>query len=395
MKATVIGAGIGGLSAAVALRKAGIETVVFERARELKEIGAGLSLTANATRALNELGLADALRGLGGPVRRAEIRTWRGEVLSTIPVSQLSGKVGTQSVAVHRADLQAVLLRELGEGVVRPGAECVGFEQNGAGVRTFFAGGRKESCDVLIGADGLRSAVRARLLGDGGPRYAGYTAWRAVVTPGRDLFPPGIAFEYWGTGTRCLCAHVGGGRVYWAVSRNAPEGEKDVTGATKGALLGLLRGWHGPVPALIEATEETAILRTDIYDRDPPRKRWGEGRVTLLGDAAHPMTPDLGQGACQAIEDAVVLARYLGRQETGAAAALGLYEARRIRRTAWIVRGSRRTGRIAQMQNPLACRLRDAALRALPSRLQMKQLEAVMGTRSSRDTDPASVGGKP
>ena len=395
MKAIVVGAGIGGLSAAIALRKAGIETVVFERARELKEIGAGLSLVANATGALNELGLAGALRGLGEPVGRAEIRTWRGEILSAIPVSQLDEKVGARSVAVHRADLQAVLLRELGEDVVWPGAECVGFEQNGAGVRAFFNGGREEHCDVLIGADGLRSAVRARLLGDGGPRYAGYTAWRAVVTPRQDLFPPDITFEYWGTGTRCLCAHVGGGRVYWAVSTNAPEGEKDAKGATKGALLRLLRGWHGPVPALIETTEESAILRTDIYDRDPPRKRWGEGRVTLLGDAAHPMTPDLGQGACQAIEDAVALARCLGRQETGAAAALALYEARRIRRTAWIVRGSRRTGRIAQMQNPLACRLRNAALRSLPSRLQMKQLEAVMCTKSSKGTDPASVGGKP
>jgi 2-polyprenyl-6-methoxyphenol hydroxylase-like FAD-dependent oxidoreductase len=381
--------------AAIALRNAGTETVVFERARELKVVGAGLSLTANATAALNELGLADAMQGIGAPVERAEIRTWRGGVLSTIPVSQLHEKLGSRSVAVHRADLQAVLLWELGEGVLRTGIEYVGFEQNSAGVRGYFTDGREEHCDVLIGADGLRSAVRARLLGDGRPRYAGYTAWRAVVTPGPDLFPPNVTVEYWGTGTRCLYAHVGGGRVYWAVSRNAPEGEKDVTGATKGALLELLRGWARPVPDLIEATEEPAILRTDIYDRDPPRKRWGEGRVTLLGDAAHPMTPDLGQGACQAIEDAVEVTRCLGHQETDAAAALRLYEARRIHRTAWIVRGSRRTGRIAQLQNPLACRLRNAALRALPLRLQMKQLEALMGTKKSKNTKPASVGIKP
>jgi 2-polyprenyl-6-methoxyphenol hydroxylase-like FAD-dependent oxidoreductase len=395
VKAIVVGAGIGGLSAAIALRKAGIETVVFERAGELREVGAGLSLTANATAALDELGLADALRGMGGPVGRAEIRTWRGDVLSTIPVSQLDEKVGGQSVAVHRADLQTVLLRELGEGMIRTGIEYVGFEQNGTGVRAHFAGGREEHCDVLIGADGLRSAVRAELLGNGKPRYAGYTAWRAVVTPRRDLSPPNVTVEYWGTGIRCLYAHVGGGRVYWAVSKNAPEGENDTAGATKGALLDLLRGWHGPVPALIELTEEPEILRTDIYDRDPPRNRWGEGRVTLLGDAAHPMTPNLGQGACQAIEDAVELARCLGHKQTYAAAALGLYEARRIRRTAWIVRGSRRTGRIAQLQNPLACRLRNAALRALPLRLQMKQLEALMGTKKSKGTDPARAGGKP
>jgi 2-polyprenyl-6-methoxyphenol hydroxylase-like FAD-dependent oxidoreductase len=344
---------------------------------------------------LHELGIAHALRGIGGTVERAEIRTWRDKVLSTIPVSQLDEKLGTRSVAVHRADLQAMLLQERGESVVQSGLEFISFEQNSTGVRAFFTGGREEHCDVLIGADGLRSAVRAGLLGDGQPRYAGYTAWRAVVMPARDLFPPNVALEYWGTGTRCLCTHVGGGRVYWAVSRNAPEGEKDVAGATKDALLRLHRGWSGPIPALIEATEEPAILRTDIYDRNPPRKRWGEGRVTLLGDAAHPMTPDLGQGACQAIEDAVELARCLGYQETGVAAALGLYEARRIRRTAWIVRGSRRTGRIAQLQNPLACRLRNAALRALPLRLQMKQLEALMGTKSSKYADPSSVGDKP
>jgi 2-polyprenyl-6-methoxyphenol hydroxylase-like FAD-dependent oxidoreductase len=144
-------------------------------------------------------------------------------------------------------------------------------------------------------------------------------------------------------------------------------------------LLELCAGWLEPVEELIAATEKAAILRTDIYDRgDPVRVRWGRGRVTLLGDAAHPMTPDLGQGACQAIEDAVALVECL-KQRENIEAALELYEARRTRRTAAIVRISRRMGRIAQLQNPLACRLRDAGLRALPSRLQMKQLEAVMG----------------
>lgn len=379
MKAVVIGAGIGGLSAAVALRNAGVETAVFERARELKEIGAGLSLMANATRALNGLGLADALRGIGVPVGVAEIRTWQGEVLSRIPVWRLGEKVGVPSAAVHRADLQGALLRELGDGAVRMGAACVGFEQEGGGVRAFFADGTEERADLLVGADGLRSTIRQGLLGDGTPRYAGYTAWRAVVAPGDGLVPAGEAWEVWGRGVRFVCTQIGRGRVYWAATKNAPEGERDATaGAAKDAALGLCAGWFEPVGELIAATEKTAILRTDIYDRDPVRKRWGEGRVTLLGDAAHPMTPDLGQGACQAIEDAVALVGCLKEREDPEAA-LELYEARRTRRTAAIVRGSRRTGRIAQLQNPLACRLRDAALKASPSRLQMKQLEAVAG----------------
>jgi 2-polyprenyl-6-methoxyphenol hydroxylase-like FAD-dependent oxidoreductase len=379
MKAIVIGAGIGGLSAAIALRRAGVEALVFERARELKELGAGLSLTANATKALNGLGLTDALRGLGIPIGVAEIRAWRGEVLSRIPTWQLDEKVGARSAAMHRADLQGALLRELGNEAVRLGAACRGLEQEGEGVRAFFDDGTEERADLLVGADGLRSTIRRGLLGDGNPRYAGYTAWRAVVAPEDELVPADEAWEVWGRGVRFICTQIGRGRVYWAVSKNAPEGEHDVsTGVAKDALLELCAGWLEPVEELIAATEKAAILRTDIYDRDPVRKRWGKGRVTLLGDAAHPMTPDLGQGACQAIEDAVALVECLEEREN-IEAALELYEARRTRRTAALVRGSRRVGRIAQLQNPLACCLRDAALRAFPSRLQMKQLEAVMG----------------
>jgi 2-polyprenyl-6-methoxyphenol hydroxylase-like FAD-dependent oxidoreductase len=379
MKAIVIGAGIGGLSAAIALRRAGVEALVFERTRDLKELGAGLSLTANATKALNGLGLTDALRGIGMPIRVAEIRTWRGEVLSRIPTWQLDEKVGARSAAVHRADLQGALLRELGDEAVRLGAACRGFEQKGEGVRAFFDDGTEERADLLVGADGLRSTIRRGLLGDGNPRYAGYTAWRAVVAPEDELVPADEAWEVWGRGVRFICTQIGRGRVYWAVSKNAPEGEHDVsTEVAQDALLELCAGWLEPVEELIAATEKAAILRTDIYDRDPVRKRWGKGRVTLLGDAAHPMTPDLGQGACQAIEDAIALVECLEEREN-IEAALELYEARRTRRTAALVRGSRRVGRIAQLQNPLACCLRDAALRAFPSRLQMKQLEAVIG----------------
>lgn len=187
MKAIVVGAGIGGLSAAIALRRAGVEMAVFERARELKEIGAGLSLMPNATRALNGLGLADALRRIGEPIGVAEIRTWRGEVLSSIPAWRLGEKVGAGPAAVHRADLQGALLRELGEEPVRLGAACTSFEQEGGGVRAFFADGAEERADLLVGA--------------GAPRYAGYTAWRAVVSPGGEPVPAGEAWEAWGRGS--------------------------------------------------------------------------------------------------------------------------------------------------------------------------------------------------
>jgi 2-polyprenyl-6-methoxyphenol hydroxylase-like FAD-dependent oxidoreductase len=381
-KVVVAGGGIGGLTAAIALRRAGFEVSVFERAAELGEVGAGLLLASNAQKALKKLGLAEAVSSLGTPASAAEIRSWRGKVLATIPAYELEKKIGTPSAAVHRADLHALLAREVGEGTLRLGTEVGAFEQDENGVRVLLADGSRESADILVGADGLRSRVRTRLYGPEKPRYAGYTAWRAVVEPKEDLLPWGSGFESWGRGARFGCAHIGKGRVYWFATANAPEGEKDgPPGSLDGAkakLLRLFSGWHRPVADLVEAAEEGAILRTDIYDRDPLGGRWGEGRVTLLGDAAHPMTPNLGQGACQAIEDAVVLARCLG--ERGATAeSLRSYERLRAERVAMVVRRSRRVGSIGQAENPAICWLRDQTLPMIPPKAQLGQLEEVVG----------------
>jgi len=166
-------------------------------------------------------------------------------------------------------------------------------------------------------------------------------------------------------------------RVYWFATRNAPEGERDPEGCAKQSLEELFRGWHEPVEELIEASEESSILRNDIYDRDP-LKRWSEGLVTLLGDAAHPMTPNLGQGACQAIEDAIVLAASL-KHSKNVESGLREYECRRIPRTAEIVLQSRGLGEIAQWENPFACGLRNLAIRAMPDVLARKQIERIVG----------------
>jgi 2-polyprenyl-6-methoxyphenol hydroxylase-like FAD-dependent oxidoreductase len=381
-KVVVAGGGIGGLTAAIALRRAGFEVSVFERAAELGEVGAGLLLAANAQKSLAKLGLAEAVARLGTPASAGEIRSWRGEVLANIPAAELEKKIGTPSAAVHRADLQALLAREVGEGTLRLGAEVESFEQNKSGVRVKFADGGHESADVLVGADGLCSRIRTGLFGSEEPRYAGYTAWRAVVDPKEELLPWGTGFESWGRGARFGCAHIGDWRVYWFATANAPEGEKDgppgSLAGTKAKLLRLFSGWHWPVADLVQAAEEDTILRTDIYDREPLGERWGEGKVTLLGDAAHPMTPNLGQGACQAIEDAVVLARCLG--ERGATAeSLRSYERLRSDRVAMVVRRSRRVGMVGQVKNPAICWLRDRALAMIPSKAQLRQLEEVVG----------------
>ena len=392
MRVMIVGAGIGGLTAAIALRRAGIDATVFERAGEIKEVGAGILLAANAVSALGEIGLSDDVRGLGTPASAGRILTWRGKTLTEVPVGELEARVGAPSAAVHRADLQKLLLRKLERQKIWLGAECVGFEQDSGGVNVGFADGSQQRGDLLIGADGLHSTVRAELFGPGKPRYAGYTAWRAIVRPVRELPPWGTGFESWGQGARFGCAHIGGGRVYWFATRNAPEGERDgplgSPSGPKASLLGYFSGWYHPIPALIAETHEEQIRRDDIYDREPLPGSWGRGRVTLLGDAAHPSTPNLGQGACQAIEDAVMLTRCLqeGGETTmsyGATSALRRYEDLRRERAAWIVRRSRAIGRIGQMENPLLCGLRDAVLKATPSRLELRQFERVVRPQRS------------
>ncbi len=374
MKAIIVGGGIGGLTGAIALGRAGVEAVVFERAEELREIGAAVTLWANATKALKKLGVYEVVREAGGADLGGEIRSWRGERISEISADQLRSNLGEANLAVHRADLQGTLLAALPRGTVRLGAELVGFDQEGAGVVARFADGSEERGDLLLGADGIHSSVRARLFGRSAPRYAGYTAWRGIADAGNGLLPEEVGLNLWGRGSEFGLAGIGRGRFYWFVTRNAPEGAEDAQGR-KREVLDLLGGWYEPARAAVEATAASKILRNDIYDRDP-LERWGAGRVTLLGDAAHPMTPNLGQGACQAIEDAVVLGGCLG--EGGeVVSSLRLYEARRIPRTANVVRRSRLAGRLLQLENPLLCRLRDAVARRTSARAQLRQLASV------------------
>lgn len=376
-RALVIGGGIGGLATAIVLKQVGIEATVFESAGELREVGAGLTLWTNAVRVLQKLGLAEAFQTIGTSITRGSIRTNKGKVLAETFLDELSRKYGTVTTAVHRADLQAALLRGIGEGAVQAGAQCVGFKEGGTGVEAYFADGRVEQGDFLIGADGIHSVIRAQLFGKAQPRYAGYTSWRGITLFEHPLFPPGATFESWGRGQRFGLVPLNRGRVYWFATFNTPEGRQDGSLGRKRELQRLFSGWHEPIEAVIETTEEAAILHHDIYDRDP-LSQWGKGRATLLGDAAHPMTPNMGQGACQAFEDALILAECM-QDRPDVVAALRLYEERRIKRTSAIVKRSRYLGQVFQWENPLACLIRNAVMKGIPSRIQLKQLEWVVG----------------
>ncbi|HEY2940540.1 MAG TPA: FAD-dependent monooxygenase [Gaiellaceae bacterium] len=370
MPVLVVGGGIGGLAAGIALRRVGIEPVVVEQARELETVGAGLGLAANAVQALERLGVADAVRSRGLPTERLVALKPNGDALIDLPLE------GREMLGVHRADLQEVLAAELG-AALRLGVACTGFRDEGERVIVQLDGGEELAGDLLVAADGLRSKSRAWLLDDGPPSYAGYTGWRAVTELEHESLR-GRMTETWGRGVRFGLIPIGNGRLYWFVSESRPEPEAPVVPGRKKELARLVRGWHEPIEAAVASTSEDAISGTGIYLRKPTRE-WGRGRVTLLGDAVHPMTPDLSQGAAQALEDAVVLAASL-RDAADPVCGLRAYEAERRDRTAQIVKRSQAAGRLAQSSSALGAGLRNLLIGSLPNRLHGIQQARIVDT---------------
>ncbi len=354
---------MGGLTAAIALRKAGVDVTVFERMRDARLTSGrwGLGLWSNATRSLGEIDLADSVLAVGPETERLVFRSWKGEPIASWPVGELGERLGAPSVSVSPEALLTVLSDALDGVVLTRDAECVGFTQDGAGVTVRLADGREQRADFLIGADGLRSTVRTHLFGAQEPRYAGYWVWQSIIDFEHEQAPVGIDNLLWGKGARFAFHHVEHNRLFWQAIVNTPEVGDGVTTSRRDALLERYAGFVEPVAAAISSTAEEDIKGVPIYDRNPASK-WGTGRVTLLGDAAHPMTNNLGQGACMAIEDAIVLARSV-RDASDVPAALRTYEQGRMSRTATMVKIARRIGNLGRWQNPAAVRLREFVMR--------------------------------
>lgn len=377
----IIGGNFAGLAAAIALRRVGFEPAVFERANELRGINAGLVIQITTMKALKKLGLQEQMRAITGhPMEGIELRSPSGKLLATIPQSPVGRELGTPGFVVHRAEYLHVLADKLeGTGIVHLNANCTGFEQVEDGVTAYFADGREERGAVLIAADGIHSVVRKVLLGDEPPRYAGYTAWRAMPAFIHPTIVPGVLQQAEGRG-QIFGIYPAKDKVYWFAGKKTTPGGSDAPVGLRQELLNLYKGWYEPIEALIEATDESMILRNDVYDRKPVN-RWGTGRVTLMGDAAHPTTPTLGQGAGLAIEDAVVLAKELAlaRDLSDYAtvdAALRAYERNRMTRSASIVNESWEIGRNILLTNPLQCWVRDFFLSLTPKSVWRKRAEA-------------------
>lgn len=375
-RAIIIGGGIGGLCAAITLRQAGIEATVYEKSERLGEVGAGLVLWPNAIRVLRQLGAAKMVIEAGSTIEHGQFRTAAGKILSLSEPGELRRLYGEPTVAIHRADLHRILLSLLPAAAVQLNTEGVKIEQDATGVTAHLTGGQTDRADLLIGADGVHSQIRGQLLPAVTLRYSGYTAWRGVVDT-HDEVALGLTSETWGRGRRFGVVPIAAHRVYWYATLNQPAGRSYTPLEQKKLLQQQFKGWVTPIESLLEATPAETILHHDIYDI-PPLARWSEGRVTLLGDAAHPTTPNMGQGACMAIESAYVLARCLAT-EAELPAALHAYERERRPRTAWVTNQSWQIGRAGQLENGLACWLRDMLVALTPAAVVKARLAKVAG----------------
>ncbi|MEU9038883.1 FAD-dependent monooxygenase [Streptomyces sp. NPDC048352] len=343
----VIGAGLGGLTAAAALYARGLDVTVYERGEALREQGVGMHLGPNGTRLLERLGLGPRLAELAVRPEALEVRAFHDG--ATVAVQEMGGAWEAQFAApyltVHRGDLHRMLAGLVPGERVRTGKELVRYEEHPDGVRLEFADGTTAAADVLVGADGVHSMVRRTVAGEDAPVYSGNSALRGLVdaadVPGLD---PARMYMFAGPGARVLCYPVSGGRQFtYVVVVPAPEGDAEswTSAGDRADLDAVLAGWAPQVRELVGAAGE--VRRWALYDR-APLERWSTARTTLLGDAAHPMLPHHGQGANQAVEDAVALAVCLAEAGEGPqdlAAALERYETARRPHTTRVQLGSR------------------------------------------------------
>ncbi|WP_175410341.1 FAD-dependent monooxygenase [Streptomyces sp. TRM64462] len=373
-RALVVGAGPAGLATAVLLRRAGFEVRVLEGRGDTAAGGSALTLWPNALAALERIGAAAPVLARSAPSAGLAMRTARGATLQYVAPEVMEGRCGGTGRALLRADLMDALYGLHPPGAVEFGARCVAVREERGTVVARCDDGREAEGDVLIGADGIRSRVRAALFGGGDLRFAGYAVARGVAGFADPGHPALLSL---GAGRQFGLFPLPGGRMYWFAAFAAREGE--AARDSGGPLLPLLQErfarWHGPVPEVLKATDPADVTVTDIHDRRPLR-HWGRGSVALVGDAAHPSAPAMGQGTCQAFEDAVVLAgRLAGADDIPAA--LRAYAAERRRRAHSVTVQSHWMGRLGQWRHPLLCGLRDGMIRATPRRAQLRSLRTM------------------
>lgn len=375
MKGIIIGGGIGGLTAAIALKQRGISATVFEAAPELKAVGAGIIMATNAMQVLQRLGIASKIKENGYRLTCGHITDEKWRIIQKIDNEYAINKYGVGSYAIHRATLQQILFEELSEGSVKLNHKVESVLQSETKVSVKFENGAMEEADFVIGADGIKSVVRQSLFGKTEYRYSGQTCWRAAVTGAIPQRLEKSAYELWGSkaGLRWGMVPLTPNQVYFYATICSPAGGKDDIVAVKKKLVQQFSEFGEVATNLLEAADPQKIIRTDIYDFTPIKK-WYNGRIALIGDAAHATTPNLGQGGCQAIEDAYVIAKSL-TENTQPVKAFEIFQSIRYTKAKYVVDTSWLFGKLTNLSTPWLIQLRNAVIRLAPASAGKKSID--------------------
>ena len=354
MKAIIIGAGIGGMCTAIALKRCGIDSEVYEAVKEIKPVGAAISIWPNGVKCLNYLGMKDALRAIGGPMHYMAYKDYQSaETLTQFSLDALVQDSGERPYPVARSELQSMLLNTWGFDKVQFGKRVSRVEQQSDDVTAFFEDGSEAQGDLLIACDGTHSVVRESVLGYATERrYAGYVNWNGLVEIDESLAPANQWTTFVGEGKRVSLMPIAGNRFYFFFDVPLPKGLAEDRISLRDDLSRYFTGWAAPVQQLIAQLNPETTNRVEIHDIEP-FAQLVKGRVALLGDAAHSTTPDIGQGGCAAMEDAVVLAMTLHSNSLGIEDALLRYQHKRADRVKDLVLKARKRCDVTHAKDPL------------------------------------------
>ncbi|ATI40164.1 FAD-dependent urate hydroxylase HpxO [Acinetobacter baumannii] len=364
MNVVIIGAGMGGLTTGIALKKFGHQVRIFEQTEKILPVGAAISLWSNGVKCLNYLGLTEKIAKLGGQMDDlAYVDGLTGDVMTQFSLRPLIEEVGQRPYPVARADLQNMLMNEFGRDQIYLGKKMVSLEDKTDFVEVHFADGSSTQADLLIGADGTHSMTRAYVLGQQVQRrYAGYVNWNGLVEISEDLAPAQQWTTYVGEGKRASLMPVADGRFYFFLDVPLPAGLENNRDEYKKLLKQYFVDWCQPVQQLIERLDPQKTNRVEIHDIEPFTQFY-KGRVVILGDAAHSTTPDIGQGGCQAMEDAIYLARSLQINTLGLEDALRRYQNKRNERANELVLRARKRCDVTHMKDETVTQAWYAELR--------------------------------
>ncbi|HTH58111.1 MAG TPA: FAD-dependent monooxygenase [Cyclobacteriaceae bacterium] len=376
MKCAIIGAGIGGLTVAIALKKKGFDVKVYEAAPEIKPLGAGIVMATNAMLVFQRLDLAEKVKAAGNLIKEGFICDQRWKPIQQMDVDYVSQKYGVGSYAFHRAELHKVLIDELPESTVELNHKLISVTQAENKVQLKFDNQSERVFDFAIGADGIKSISRESLFGKTTYRYSGQTCWRSIVDMSVPTKFKNATYELWGSkaGLRFGIVAVGENKIYFFATEKSMEGGVDKVESLKTDLVTKFGEFGPEVVAMLEKADATKIIRTDIYDL-APISSWYRENVVLLGDAAHATTPNLGQGGCQAVEDAYVLANALA-EHSGVADAFKNYQNLRFAKANYVVKASWQLGQITNAPRALIG-VRNFALRSVPESLGRKTVDTL------------------